>query len=303
MQICECRGNSLEAQEYVKFLIDELEQVEIRRIGGPQSWIYLRFPLTETNREWVLLSHAKRISLLHFFFLRPKDWPWHDCSHVMVEADNLWLEFSHELCFEFIDGLWSKSPRITALPYSMGAMRPPGLGITDSYYLPFQIVRVPGLEAWLESASSSFCAVPFPQSRRNHMAIYDAYPDADERCQNLVSWGMNEPVWKLTDYALIVPRHTISLAHSATIEGRVPGGDNEGKAPFHLRDLMGIPTVWQEDLRNGLSYLSEEVNTFDYNNESCDRRTIYPKELMVSLIETLNARQRVRLGVYPVEIF
>jgi hypothetical protein len=221
----------------------------------------------------------------------------------MVEADNLWLEFSHELCFEFIDGLWSKSPRITALPYSMGAKRPPGLGITDSYYLPFQIVRVPGLEAWLESASSSFCAVPFPQSRRNHMAIYDAYPDADERCQNLVSWGMNEPVWKLTDYALIVPRHTISLAHSATIEGRVPGGDNEGKAPFHLRDLMGIPTVWQEDLRNGLSYLSEEVNTFDYNNESCDRRTIYPKELMVSLIETLNARQRVRLGVYPVEIF
>ncbi|ARU42630.1 hypothetical protein CCB81_00065 [Armatimonadetes bacterium Uphvl-Ar2] len=269
----------MEAQEYVKFLIDELEQVEIRRIGGPQSWIYLRFPLTKTNREWVLLSHAKRTSLLHFFFLRPKDWPWHDCSHVMVEADNLWLEFSHELCFEFIDGLWSKSPRITALPFSIGAKRPPGLGITDSYYLPFQIVRVPGLEAWLESASSSFCAVPFPQSRRNHMAIYDAYPDADERCQNLVSWGMNEPVWKLTDYALIVPRHTISLAHSATITGRVPGENNEEKPPFHLRDLMGVPTVLQSSLSEGITYISEEVHTFSENSQICDRRTIYPRNL------------------------
>jgi hypothetical protein len=287
----------------VKFLIDELEQVEIRRIGGPQSWIYLRFPLTETNREWVLLSHAKRISLLHFFFLRPKDWPWHDCSHVMVEADNLWLEFSHELCFEFIDGLWSKSPRITALPYSMGAKRPPGLGITDSYYLPFQIVRVPGLEAWLESASSSFCAVPFPQSRRDQKAIYDAYPDAEERCRELTSWRMDEAVWKLTDYALIVPRHTISLANSATITGRVPGENNEEKPPFHLRDLMGVPTVLQSSLSEGITYISEEVHTFSENSQICDRRTIYPKELMVSLIETLNARQRVRLGVYPVEIF
>ncbi len=302
MQICECRGNSLEAQEYVKFLIDELEQVEIRRIGGPQSWIYIRFPLTEANRKWVLLSHGKRISLLHFFFMRPKDWPSHDCSHVMVKADNLWLEFNHELCFEFVDGLWSKSPRLVALPFSIGAKRPPGLGITDSYYLPFQIVRVPGLEAWLESASSSFCAVPFPQSRRDRKAIYDAYPDADERCRELTSWRMDEAVWKLTDYALIVPRHTISLANSATITGRVPGKKNEGKAPFHLRDLMGVPTVLQSSLSEGITYISEEVHTFSENSQICDRRTIYPKDLMGSLFATFNARQRGRLGVYPVEI-
>jgi hypothetical protein len=302
MQICECRGNSLEAQEYVKFLIDELEQVEIRRIGGPQSWIYIRFPLTEANRKWVLLSHGKRISLLHFFFMRPKDWPSHDCSHVMVKADNLWLEFNHELCFEFVDGLWSKSPRLVALPFSIGAKRPPGLGITDSYYLPFQIVRVPGLEAWLESASSSFCAVPFPQSRRDRKAIYDAYPDADERCRELTSWRMDEAVWKLTDYALIVPRHTISLANSATITGRVPGEKNEGKAPFHLRDLMGVPTVLQSSLSEGITYISEEVHTFSENSQICDRRTIYPKDLMGSLFATFNARQRGRLGVYPGEI-
>lgn len=302
MMFCECRGSTKEAQAYIAYLKDVLDQVEIQRIGGPESSVYLRFPLTTQNKYLIIQAHAKRILLLHFSYLRVKDWQYQNCSHVLLGADNLWLEFNHELCFEFIDGLWSKCPRITALPYSIGAKRPPGIGISDCYYLPYQIIRVPGLEAWLENASSSFCAVPFPQSRRNHMAIYDAYPDADERCQNLVSWGMNEPVWKLTDYALIVPRHTISLAHSATIEGRVPGGDNEGKAPFHLRDLMGIPTVWQEDLRNGLSYLSEEVNTFDYNNEICDRRTIYPKELVATLFSSLNSRQRGRLVVYPVEV-
>lgn len=300
---CECRGTSDEAFSYVRFLERELEQVTAHPFGGGFRMYYLRFPLTDHNRAWVLETKSKRLMNLHFFFMRPKDWQAHACSHVMVEADNLWLEFSHELCFEFIDGLWSKSPRITALPFSIGAKRPPGLGITDSYYLPFQIVRVPGLEAWLESASSSFCAVPFPQSRRDRKAIYDAYPDADERCRELTSWRMDEAVWKLTDYALIVPRHTISLANSATITGRVPGENNEEKPPFHLRDLMGVPTVLQSSLSEGITYISEEVHTFSENSQICDRRTIYPKELMVSLIETLNARQRVRLGVYPVEIF
>ncbi|ARU45019.1 hypothetical protein CCB81_13050 [Armatimonadetes bacterium Uphvl-Ar2] len=66
---------------------------------------------------------------------------------------------------------------------------------------------------------------------------------------------------------------------------------------------MGVPTVLQSSLSEGITYISEEVHTFSENSQICDRRTIYPKELMVSLIETLNARQRVRLGVYPVEIF
>ncbi len=299
---CECRGTSDEAQQYLRFLVGGLERATVHRVKGTKRMIYLRFPLTRANRELVLYSHAKRISLLHFFFESPKDWQSYKCSHVLVGADNLWLEFHHQLCFEFIDGLWSEIPKITALPYSMGAKRPPGLGITDSYYLPYQIVYVPGLEQWLEDASSSFCTVPFPQSRRNRKAIYAAYPDADERCQNLLSWRMNEAVWKLTDYALIVPRHTISLAHSATIEGRVPGEDNEGKAPFHLRDLMGVPTVLQSSLSEGITYISEEVHTFSENSQICDRRTIYPKDLMGSLFATFNARQRGRLGVYPVEI-
>jgi hypothetical protein len=113
---------------------------------------------------------------------------------------------------------------------------------------------------------------------------------------------MDEAVWQLTDYALIVPRHTISLAHSATITGRVPGDNNEGKAPFHLRDLMGVPTVLQSSLSEGITYISEEVHTFSENSQICDRRTIYPKDLMGSLFATFNARQRGRLGVYPVEI-
>jgi hypothetical protein len=113
---------------------------------------------------------------------------------------------------------------------------------------------------------------------------------------------MDEAVWQLTDYALIVPRHTISLAHSATITGRVPGDNNEGKAPFHLRDLMGVPTVLQSSVSEGITYISEEVDTFSENSQICDRRTIYPKDLVISLFASLDARQRGRLGVYPVEV-
>ncbi|MCE2937726.1 MAG: hypothetical protein ACK5ZK_02005 [Armatimonadota bacterium] len=297
---CECRGTSDEAFSYVRFLERELEQVTAHPFGGGFRMYYLRFPLTDHNRAWVLETKSKRLMNLHFFFMRPKDWQAHACSHVMVRADNLWLEFKHELCFEFIDGLWSKSPRITALPYSMGAKRPPGLGITDSYYLPFQIVRVPGLEAWLESASSSFCAVPFPQSRRNRKAIYDAYPDADQRCRELISWQMDEAVWKLTDYALIVPRHSISLANSATIEGRVPGGGNEGKPIFRIRDLMGTITVPEGALQEGVSYISAEVDAIETCGDNCDRETIYPTELVASLFAVLNGRQKGKLQPFPV---
>lgn len=298
---CVCRGNSDEAQVYILHLVGVLEHAEVRGNNGRKSLLSLRFPLTQKNKEVVLKAHSMRIPLLHFFFEKPNGWQAHDCSHVMVRADNLWLDFNHALSFEFIDGLWSAFPKLTALPYSIGAKRPPGQGVTDSYYLPYQIVYVPGLEQWLEDASSSFCAVPFPQSRRNRKAIYAAYPDADERCQNLTSWRMNEAVWKLTDYALIVPRHTISLANSATIEGRVPGGDNEGKLPFHLRDMMGVPSVTHVSLSEGITYLSEEVDTFKENSQICNRRTIYPKELAILLFDNLDSRQRGRLGVYPVE--
>ncbi len=297
---CECRGTSDEAFSYVRFLQRELEQATAHPFGGGFRMYYLRFPLTDHNRAWVLETQSKRMMSLHFYFEAPKAWASMGSRHVRLRTWFLWLEFDPKFRQEFLEDMWSTQPKLIGVPYSVGASRPPAKGISYCYYLPYQIVYVPGLESWLESASSSFCAVPFPQSRRNLKAIYDIYPDADQRCRELISWQMDEAVWKLTDYALIVPRHSISLANSATIEGRVPGGGNEGKPIFRIRDLMGTITVPEGALQEGVSYISAEVDAIETCGDNCDRETIYPTELVASLFAVLNGRQKGKLQPFPV---
>jgi hypothetical protein len=299
---CECRGFTEEAQARIKSLGRELEDARLQEIRGTVGLWCIRFPLTEHNKQMLVTLHAQGIKYLNFYFFGPDSWVEITSSHMMVTSVFLWLDFDHKLCDEFLEGTYSDQPKLISLPYSAGHSRKPAKSLSYCYYLPYQIVYVPGLEPWIESAASSFCAVPFPQSRRDRKAIYDAYPDSDERCRELTSWRMDEAVWQLTDYALIVPRHTISLAHSATITGRVPEEKNEGKAPFHLRDLMGVPTVLKSSVSDGIAYISEEVNTFSENSQICDRRTIYPKDLVVSLFASLDSRQKGKLGVYPVEV-
>ena len=299
---CECRGFTEEAQACIKSLGRELEDAQLQEIRGTVGLWCIRFPLTEHNKQVLVTLHAQGIKYMSYYFFGPESWREVASNHVLVKSLLLWLDFDHNLCDEFLEGTYSDHPKLISIPYSTGHSRRPAKSLSYCYYLPYQIVYVPGLEPWLESASSSFCAVPFPLSHRDRKAIYDAYPDADERCRELTSWRMDEAVWKLTDYALIVPRHTISLAQSATITGRVPGDNNEGKAPFHLRDLMGVPTVLQSSLSERITYISEEVDTFSENSQICDRSTLYPKELVVSLFALLDSRQRRKLDVYPVEV-
>ena len=298
---CECRGFTEEAQARIKSLGRELEDARLQEIRGTVGLWCILFPLTEHNKQVLVTLHAQDIKYLNFYFFGPDSWVEITSSHVMVTSVFLWLDFDHKLCDEYLEGTYSDHPKLISLPYSAGHSRKPAKSLSYCYYLPYQIVYVPGLEPWIESAASSFCAVPFSQSRRNRKAIYDAYPDADERCRELTSWRMDEAVWKLTDYALIVPRHTVSLTNSATIEGRIQGSGNEGKPPFRIRDLMGTITVPEGALQEGISYMSEEVDAIGTCGDNCDREAIYPTELVASLFAVLNGRQKGKLQPFPVE--
>jgi hypothetical protein len=240
---------------------------------------------------------------MNFYFFGPESWLESASSHVLVKSLLLWLDFDHKLCDEFLDGTYSNHPKLTSLPFSSGHKRQPAKGLSYCYYLPFQIAYVPLLQEWIQESSASFCAVPFALSQRSRREIYEVCPEADMWCRELLCWSADHQAWKYTDYALIVPRTVVTLAGSETVTGRRRGADPSEPPPFHLGDLMGLPSVNRRLLESGAAYMSSEADTYQPGNGICNRFMIYPREVVISMCSHFTKRQLSSLDMYPVDVF
>lgn len=295
-------ANTNAAQEVLDLLYPRLEECErVPRIGVPEPSQYLRFTLTWRNMlEIRSIFNPELEGALFFPCQTPEMWWEWKVDYVLLRFFNYWLELDPSVVPNFIDDRKAHEPRLTSLPFARNVKRRPAKGISTCYYEPYYIAHVPTLKKWLIEMKCNLRVVPFCMSGKEMEAVYSAHPDADRMCASGLGWSLEDEVWNICDYALLVPESFTSLSGSFTLFDSQRVAEEDQKDDFRPELILGLPIVSRSKSIELTSFLPKEHYSASGNPDTCFRDLIIPKQEAKRLWDSLSKGQQKMCKVLPV---